>query len=168
MLVITSGLLLLVFGEVQFHTLGFICVMSAAALSGLRWTLTQIMLQDGGEDRRLEYESTLHRSTPSSPSRNNNINGTYHTHRRLKSHNVVAPGVSTTGVASPSSPLTPVVAHALTARERGPIAVVGSLTPVMGLTVLLFSLAVENVVDVLTESPWCRGTKKKKNASGRP
>ena len=43
--VISCGLLLLVAGETQFDLLGFILVMSAAALAGLRWTITQILLQ---------------------------------------------------------------------------------------------------------------------------
>jgi len=43
--VISCGLLLLVAGETQFDLLGFILVMCAAALAGLRWTITQILLQ---------------------------------------------------------------------------------------------------------------------------
>lgn len=43
--VISAGLILLVFGETQFHLGGFLLVMSAAALSGLRWTITQVLLQ---------------------------------------------------------------------------------------------------------------------------
>jgi solute carrier family 35 protein C2 len=43
--VISCGLLLLVAGETKFDLLGFILVMSAAALAGLRWTITQILLQ---------------------------------------------------------------------------------------------------------------------------
>lgn len=42
-----TGLLLLVAGETQFHLLGFLMVMSAALLSGFRWTVTQILLQVG-------------------------------------------------------------------------------------------------------------------------
>ena len=43
--VITCGLLLLVAGETRFNLAGFILVMSAAALAGLRWTITQVLLQ---------------------------------------------------------------------------------------------------------------------------
>lgn len=43
--VITCGLLLLVAGETKFDALGFILVMSASALAGLRWTITQVLLQ---------------------------------------------------------------------------------------------------------------------------
>ena len=43
--IITIGLTLLVFGETQFDLRGFIVVMSASALSGLRWTITQLLLQ---------------------------------------------------------------------------------------------------------------------------
>ena len=42
--VISAGLLLLVKGEAEFHLLGFTLVMSAACLSGLRFTLTQVLL----------------------------------------------------------------------------------------------------------------------------
>lgn len=42
---ITAGLLLLVAGETRFDMLGFLLVMSAAALAGLRWTITQVLLQ---------------------------------------------------------------------------------------------------------------------------
>lgn len=51
--IITSGLLLLVAGETKFSLWGFIVVMTAAALSGLRWTITQVLLQGSshtGED----------------------------------------------------------------------------------------------------------------------
>lgn len=40
-----AGLLLLVAGETQFHLVGFLMVMSAALLSGFRWTVTQMLLQ---------------------------------------------------------------------------------------------------------------------------
>ena len=43
--VISVGLFLLVAGETQFHLVGFIMVMSASALAGLRWTITQVLLQ---------------------------------------------------------------------------------------------------------------------------
>ena len=43
--VITGGLLLLVAGETQFDLVGFILVMTAAMLAGLRWTITQVLLQ---------------------------------------------------------------------------------------------------------------------------
>lgn len=44
-LVISSGLLMLVSGEAEFELRGFVLVMSAACLSGLRWTITQVSLQ---------------------------------------------------------------------------------------------------------------------------
>lgn len=43
--VISGGLLMLVAGEVEFDLLGFLVVMTAAAMSGVRWTITQILLQ---------------------------------------------------------------------------------------------------------------------------
>lgn len=46
MAIISCGLLLLVYGETDFNIVGFALVMIAACLSGLRWTLTQILLQD--------------------------------------------------------------------------------------------------------------------------
>jgi solute carrier family 35 protein C2 len=42
--VIVSGLLLLVQGEADFDTTGFALVMSASCMSGLRFTLTQLLL----------------------------------------------------------------------------------------------------------------------------
>lgn len=44
-LVISAGLLLLVAGEVRFDPVGFFLVMTAACMSGLRWTITQVLLQ---------------------------------------------------------------------------------------------------------------------------
>lgn len=46
--VISCGLLLLVYGETQFHLAGFLLVMTAAMLAGLRWTITQVLLQGEG------------------------------------------------------------------------------------------------------------------------
>ena len=43
--IISAGLLLLVAGEVEFDLLGFVLVMTAACMSGLRWTITQVLLQ---------------------------------------------------------------------------------------------------------------------------
>jgi len=40
----TTGVLLMVAGETAFDTLGFALVMTAAASSGFRWSLTQILL----------------------------------------------------------------------------------------------------------------------------
>lgn len=45
---IWPGLVLLVWGETQFDKNGFILVMSASAMSGLRWTYTQVQLQGRG------------------------------------------------------------------------------------------------------------------------
>lgn len=42
--VIVSGLLLLVQGEADFDATGFVLVMSASCMSGLRFTLTQLLL----------------------------------------------------------------------------------------------------------------------------
>lgn len=44
-LIICVGLILLVYGEAEFNLAGFIIVMTASALSGLRWTITQVLLQ---------------------------------------------------------------------------------------------------------------------------
>eukprot|EP00884_Botryococcus_braunii_P017261 jgi/Botrbrau1/4218/Bobra.0044s0018.2 len=43
--VISLGLTLLVAGETQFNMVGFVLVMLASMLSGLRWTITQVLLQ---------------------------------------------------------------------------------------------------------------------------
>lgn len=40
----TAGVVLMVFGEVEFHLGGFFLVISAAFFSGFRWGLTQILL----------------------------------------------------------------------------------------------------------------------------
>jgi len=45
--IISVGLLLLVYGETAFDVTGFTLVMTASALSGLRWTITQVLLQGG-------------------------------------------------------------------------------------------------------------------------
>ena len=47
-LVISTGLALMVKGETQFDALGFVVVMTASMLSGLRWTITQVLLQGDG------------------------------------------------------------------------------------------------------------------------
>jgi hypothetical protein len=44
-LIISMGLGLLVAGETEFNLAGFLIVMVASALSGLRWTITQVLLQ---------------------------------------------------------------------------------------------------------------------------
>ncbi|CAG5134584.1 unnamed protein product, partial [Candidula unifasciata] len=46
-LFIFTGLFLFTFRSTQFELLGFSLVMTASALSGLRWTLAQILLQRG-------------------------------------------------------------------------------------------------------------------------
>ncbi len=43
--VITVGLVMLVEGETRFDMTGFVLVMVAACLAGLRWALTQLLLQ---------------------------------------------------------------------------------------------------------------------------
>lgn len=43
--VISTGLVMLVDGEVEFNLFGFFLVMSAAAMSGVRWTIAQVLLQ---------------------------------------------------------------------------------------------------------------------------
>ncbi|CAJ0645408.1 6452_t:CDS:2 [Entrophospora sp. SA101] len=43
--VISIGVILTVAGETKFDLIGFLLVLSAAIISGLRWTLTQILLQ---------------------------------------------------------------------------------------------------------------------------
>lgn len=43
--IISFGLGLLVAGETDFNLAGFVIVMVASALSGLRWTITQVLLQ---------------------------------------------------------------------------------------------------------------------------
>lgn len=42
--VMTCGVIMMVFGEVDFSALGFILVLTAAFFSGFRWSLTQILL----------------------------------------------------------------------------------------------------------------------------
>ncbi|KCV72174.1 hypothetical protein H696_01576 [Fonticula alba] len=41
----TIGIILTAYGETNFNATGFVLVLSAAILSGLRWTLTQVLLQ---------------------------------------------------------------------------------------------------------------------------
>lgn len=43
--IICTGLIMLVAGETQFNLIGFVLVMTASMLSGLRWTITQVLLQ---------------------------------------------------------------------------------------------------------------------------
>ncbi|GAA5859439.1 hypothetical protein JCM8547_006822 [Rhodosporidiobolus lusitaniae] len=43
-LIITSGVILMVSTETQFHLVGMIEVLTASALGGLRWSLTQLLL----------------------------------------------------------------------------------------------------------------------------
>ncbi|GAA5975374.1 hypothetical protein JCM5350_006457 [Sporobolomyces pararoseus] len=47
-LIITSGVVLMVSTETQFHLVGMIEVLTASALGGLRWSLTQILLDKEG------------------------------------------------------------------------------------------------------------------------
>jgi hypothetical protein len=52
--IISLGLTLLVAGETKFNMVGFVLVMLASMLSGLRWTITQVLLQGSdhhGEDQ---------------------------------------------------------------------------------------------------------------------
>lgn len=42
--IITVGLVLMVSGETKFHLVGMMEVLTASALGGLRWALTQILL----------------------------------------------------------------------------------------------------------------------------
>lgn len=54
---IVAGLMLSVRGETKFSTPGFIMVMLASCLSGLRWALTQILLRpSGGTDGSGEFK----------------------------------------------------------------------------------------------------------------
>ena len=47
-LIISAGLLLVAYGETAFNVAGFVLVMTASALAGLRWTITQVLLQGTG------------------------------------------------------------------------------------------------------------------------
>eukprot|EP00873_Tetraselmis_striata_P009309 jgi/Tetstr1/429573/TSEL_019473.t1 len=72
MVTISGGLLLLVAGETQFHLVGFLMVMSAALLSGFRWTVTQMLLQpkvDPSQPPQKDPEANTHDhdSTGASP-----------------------------------------------------------------------------------------------------
>lgn len=42
--IMTIGVIMMVFGEIEFSMLGFVLVISAAFFSGFRWGLTQILL----------------------------------------------------------------------------------------------------------------------------
>lgn len=44
-LILSTGMLLAVFGETSFNTIGFTLVLSASFFSGLRWALMQLLLQ---------------------------------------------------------------------------------------------------------------------------
>eukprot|EP00882_Tetradesmus_deserticola_P008583 GHRQ01009051.1.p1 GENE.GHRQ01009051.1~~GHRQ01009051.1.p1 ORF type:complete len:419 (+),score=150.98 GHRQ01009051.1:224-1480(+) len=65
--VIVSGLLLLVQGEAEFDTTGFALVMSASCMSGLRFTLTQLLLhgsKGAAQGGRSSSDSGGHSPTP--------------------------------------------------------------------------------------------------------
>ncbi|KAF6260068.1 triose-phosphate transporter family-domain-containing protein [Scenedesmus sp. NREL 46B-D3] len=65
--VIVSGLLLLVQGEAEFDTTGFALVMSASCMSGLRFTLTQLLLhgsKGAAEGGRGSSDGGGHSPTP--------------------------------------------------------------------------------------------------------
>lgn len=49
--IISCGLFLLVAGETEFNLVGFIMVLVASALAGLRWTITQVLLQGDSHSR---------------------------------------------------------------------------------------------------------------------
>lgn len=42
--IITAGVIMMVSSETQFHLVGMLQVLTASCLSGLRWSLTQILL----------------------------------------------------------------------------------------------------------------------------
>ena len=50
---------MLVAGETQFNLIGFVLVMTASMLSGLRWTITQVLLQGTGNDAHGDALSCL-------------------------------------------------------------------------------------------------------------
>jgi solute carrier family 35, member C2 len=47
--VIGSGVLMTVWSDTKFNVLGFLIVLSAAILSGIRWSLTQIIIEDSDQ-----------------------------------------------------------------------------------------------------------------------
>lgn len=49
--IISVGLFLLVAGETEFNLVGFVMVLAASALAGLRWTITQVLLQGDDHNR---------------------------------------------------------------------------------------------------------------------
>ena len=57
--IICTGLIMLVAGETQFNLVGFVLVMTASMLSGLRWTITQVLLQGTDAHGRLFFPVTL-------------------------------------------------------------------------------------------------------------
>nr|CAG8487353.1 11609_t:CDS:2 [Entrophospora candida] len=60
--VISVGVILTVAGETKFNLMGFLLVLGAAIISGLRWTLTQILLQK--EEGMNDPISTLYYISP--------------------------------------------------------------------------------------------------------
>ena len=136
--VISSGLMLLVYGEAHFDSIGFALVMTASALSGLRWTITQVLLQGGGGGGgggKAKGSSSGNKTSSSSSS---------------SSH-------------PPSPPRSPASAEAGTGGGhgghgapggQGPVAVVAALMPVMAATVALVSLLAERLWVVLPHSPY--------------
>jgi len=61
---VSMGVSLASYGEASFSLVGFILVTAACASAGLRWALTQIMLEGkGGLGARSDREEALHRST---------------------------------------------------------------------------------------------------------
>lgn len=66
-IIMSIGVIMMVAGEAQFNLFGFILVMGAACCSGLRWSLTQIlMLRDNNNTPQQQHDpiSTILNLTP--------------------------------------------------------------------------------------------------------
>ena len=149
--VISSGLMLLVYGEAHFDGVGFALVMTASALSGLRWTITQVLLQGGGGGGGGGSGG----GGGKVKSRSGGSSSTSH-----------KPSSASAGLPPPSPPRSPAAAEAGAgggnsgggghggAGGQGPVAVVAALMPVMAVTVALVSLLAERLWVVLPRSPY--------------
>jgi solute carrier family 35 protein C2 len=123
--VITAGLLLLVAGETRFDALGFVLVMSAAALAGLRWTITQVLLQGGGGAGSAASPGGAPRDAAAATGHGHGGGGGAHGH-----------------------------GHGGGGSARSAVEVIYQLTPIMSATLLLISLLFERLWVVLPPSPY--------------
>ena len=137
---ISSGLMLLVYGEAHFDGVGFALVMTASALSGLRWTITQVLLQGGARGGAKVKESSRNASSKTAPASSSSVLPASPT----RSPSAAEAGTTSGGGGGGDH------GHG----GQGPVAVVAALMPVMALTVAFVSLLAERLWAVLPHSPY--------------